>query len=112
MAKNIQTGIEIKAGVTGTEAIKQLAATIGEAGVDTAKLSEESQALAQAWADIENRHSLINQYKALKAGLKEVNTEMTHTRQPMTQLQAQMADGAASGTTPRQPALWCRGWMT
>lgn len=108
MAKNIQTGIEIKAGVTGAEAIKQLAATIGEAGVDTAKLSEESQALSRAWADIENRHSLINQYKALKVGLKEVNTELTHTRQQMTQLQAQMADGATKAQEKEYAALAAR----
>nr|MBS9780583.1 tape measure protein [Moraxellaceae bacterium] len=74
MANNdLQASLQIKAGVKGLETISKLSKEIESAGLDVSKLAEESQQLNKTFNELDNKQSLINNFKEIKKSLKENN---------------------------------------
>ncbi|WP_165006240.1 phage tail tape measure protein [Neisseria yangbaofengii] len=102
---NIQAGIEIKAGVSGVEDIKELSQTIKAAGVDTGGLTAEAEELAQAFARMANQQALINQYKTLSQEVGYTSAALKQAKTAQTELAAQMQNGATKEQKAQYNAL-------
>lgn len=90
---NIQAGIEIKAGVSGTEHIDALAQSIEAAGIDTGKLTEEAKELGATLAKAQAQQAAIAEYKALSAELDKTAKEMRALDELTSSLEKSMRGG-------------------
>ena len=97
---NIQAGIEIKAGVSGTEHIDALAQSIEAAGIDTGKLTEEAKELGATLAKAQAQQAAIAEYKALSAELDNTAKEM----RALDELTATLEKSMRGGGTQQQQA--------
>lgn len=97
---NIQAGIEIKAGVSGTEHIDALAQSIEAAGIDTGKLTAEAKELGATLAKAQAQQAAIAEYKALSAELDNTAKEM----RALDELTATLEKSMRGGGTQQQQA--------
>ena len=97
---NIQAGIEIKAGVSGTEHIDALAQSIEAAGIDTGKLTAEAKELGATLAKAQAQQAAITEYKALSAELDNTAKEM----RALDELTASLEKSMRGGGTQQQQA--------
>lgn len=97
---NIQAGLEIKAGVSGTEHIDALAQSIEAAGIDTGKLTEEAKELGATLAKAQAQQAAIAEYKALSAELDNTAKEM----RALDELTATLEKSMRGGGTQQQQA--------
>lgn len=97
---NIQAGLEIKAGVSGTEHIDALAQSIEAAGIDTGKLTEEAKELGATLAKAQAQQAAIAEYKALSAELDNTAQEM----RALDELTASLEKSMRGGGTQQQQA--------
>ncbi len=94
---NLQASLTIKAGVKGLETISKLSKEIEEAGVDVSELTEESQKLNKTFNELDNKQSLIDNFKEIKKTLKANNTEWQQAKKHVDNLkQAIEAQGTAT----------------
>ena len=97
---NIQAGLEIKAGVSGTEHIDALAQSIEAAGIDTGKLTAEAKELGATLAKAQAQQAAIAEYKALSAELDNTAKEM----RALDELTATLEKSMRGGGTQQQQA--------
>lgn len=97
MAKQIEAGLKIKAGVEGVENLRRLADEIEAMGGDTARLREQSNALAAAWQEVAAKQALVERFRDLKTQSRDLAAELEAMRQKTAGLAQQMqADPSAA----------------
>ena len=89
-AANIKAGIEISAEVKGEEVVAKLAKTIGEAGIDTAALTERGKELSQTFTRLDKASALAEQFKKLKTQTQEVAAELSRAQAQTASLAREM----------------------
>jgi len=97
MAKQIEAGLKIKAGVEGAETLRQLADEIEAMGGDTAQLREQSKSLGEAWQRVAAQQALIARFRELKTESRGLADELAATQANINTLAQRMqADPSAA----------------
>lgn len=101
----------IKAGVKGLETIAKLGAEIESAGVDVSKLNQHGAELSNTFSDIENKQSLLTNFRELKQAAAETSAEW-QTTQDKTKALAQSWKAAKAEADKLKAALESQGEIT